>query len=187
MITTDHMYAPLLSEQTIYTSSCPFPETQAPDWMLLLTTHLHCHESEEPKCASNPELSHYSLYSLYPTLGCQDPEITVTIALSNKEERTPVCTTNFFQPWLFRRSKTIQYRRVQALLETWGSSFVRSQNASKQATALWEVALCSLLLDAVLCVPVLDGVVPLQLPEPLKKLLERRPLLRVAAHSKGNR
>jgi hypothetical protein len=136
MITTDHMYAPLLSEQTIYTSSCPFPETQAPDWMLLLTTHLHCHESEEPKCASNPELSHYSLYSLYPTLGCQDPEITVTIALSNKEERTPVCTTNFFQPWLFRRSKTIQYRRVQALLETWGSSFVRSQNASKQATAL---------------------------------------------------
>jgi len=34
--------------------------------MSLLTTHLHCHESE-PKGASNPELSHYSL-THYPTL-----------------------------------------------------------------------------------------------------------------------
>jgi len=86
----------------------PLPEeNSSPDWMLLLTMHLHCHESE-PKGASNPELSHYS--TRYPTLCCQDPEITVTIALGRKGTKKK---QNFFQPQLFRRSKTIQNRRFR--------------------------------------------------------------------------
>ena len=44
----------------------PLPEeNSSPDWMLLLTMHLHCHESE-PKGASNPEQSHCSTLTTLP-------------------------------------------------------------------------------------------------------------------------
>jgi len=72
MITIDHMYTIHHCCQKLRTNNLqiimPLPENSSPDWMLLLTTHLHCHESEEPKGASNPELSHYSLATLLPLL-----------------------------------------------------------------------------------------------------------------------
>jgi len=49
----------------------------------------------------------------------------------------------------------------------------------------WHWELQSSLLDAVLCIPLLDGVMSLQLSEPLQKLLKWWALLWVAAHGKG--
>lgn len=66
----------------------------SPDWMSLLTTN------QNPKAPASP--SSVNTHSLpYPC--CQDPEITVTIALGRKGTRTKIrryldCTTNFFQP-----------------------------------------------------------------------------------------
>jgi len=133
------------------------------------------------------------LHSHYPALCCQHPEITVTIALGRKGTKKKQKVPRLYDKLLpalavpAKQNHTVQ--EVQALLGIWHTArlLARSQNASKQAHRALGVALHSSLLDAVLCVPLLDGIMSLQLSEPLQKLLERWPLLWVAAHSKGNR
>lgn len=90
------------------------------DWMLLLTTNLHCHESEEPKGASNPELAQSLL----------TPHTTLTFAVSTQklQSQLPLGEKEFKQEKTEGTSsvqqtssslscsgeaKTIQYRRFR--------------------------------------------------------------------------